>query len=159
MSISAGHIFVDDGKLAIGRMLFAETLSLNESRTRTIKANEPFNWSGIKLINGQTYKFTVGSPEWNNGPIETTAAGYTLNPAAEAASCPRRYPSQKWMALIGEIYDANQAVTTFKGWFHIGSGRTWKANRTGYLAATANDCFIAYADNSRVVTLTIKRVQ
>lgn len=152
------NIFAPDPVFSMSNMIFADTLALNQSVTKTIYANAPYNWTGIKVLNGQTFKFTVGSPEWNNGPIETDAAGYTQPPAIEAASCPRRYPSYRWMALMGELYSANQAPTTYMSGFNIGMGRNWKANSTGFFSAMANDCLIAYGDNSRVVTLTIKRV-
>lgn len=137
-------------------------LEVNESRTFTIYANKTYNWinvgSGVDLFSGPKYRLTVGSREWNNGSRETTAAGYTdsltlLKP---------RFPQYKWMALVGALYTENKldrghiADTQFL----IGNGRdSWVPFRSGWIAVYANDCFGCYGDNSRVVTLTIKRTE
>lgn len=69
----------------------------------TVKAKEPYNYTGIYLRQGQKFGFSVASPEWNNGSRETTANGYegTLLDAA------RRHPDLKMMALVGEIFSRN----------------------------------------------------
>jgi hypothetical protein len=137
---------------------YAETLFVNDSRSITIKANEPYNFTHIKIKAGETYRFTVGSPGWNNGSWETDAGGY--NEGAQAfVNVPPRHPDFNLMALTAEIFTVDGSRTSYSGtYFLIGLGpKTWKATRTGYLVAFANDCLQCYADNSRVVTLTIKR--
>ena len=81
--------------------LFADTLEVNESKTKTIHANEPYNWTNVKLIDGQTYRFTVGSPAWNNAGVVTDAEGYSHH---GIFAPPRRFPSHNWMALVGSLY-------------------------------------------------------
>ena len=94
-----------------------DALSLNESKTVTVYASKPFNKAGIKLVAGKKYRFTVASPEWNNGSRETTAAGYTdSNPY-------KRWDEYKLMELIGEIYNDNGSFTGTK--FRIGMGRDY----------------------------------
>jgi hypothetical protein len=140
-----------------------DALSLNESKTVTVYASKPFNKAGIKLVAGKKYRFTVASPEWNNGSRETTAAGYTdSNPY-------KRWDEYKLMELIGEIYNDNGSFTGTK--FRIGMGRDYTAAATGVLVTAANDCRVivfyfdsttvplCYVDNSRVVTLTVKRIE
>ncbi|MGQ0542257.1 MAG: hypothetical protein ACT4O9_10480 [Blastocatellia bacterium] len=138
--------------------VFAETLNVGESRTKTIRADLKFNWTGVKLINGQTYKFIVGSPEWNNGVKETDAEGYEGNIVFPGTG-ERRYPNYRWMALVGALFTYDDQYSYTGKSFLIAKGRTWKATKTGVLAAFANDCAECYNDNSRVVTLTIKRVE
>jgi len=139
--------------------LVDETLSVNESKTKTIYANKPYNWVSVKLIEGQTYKFTVGSPEWNNSIKQTTAEGYPDSQNPPNPYGPRRFPAYNWMELVGSLYTHQDKYSYTGKSFVIGMGRTWKATKTGFVAAFANDCENCYEDNSRVVTLTIKRVE
>jgi hypothetical protein len=154
-----GGILEQQGSLFAG--IFTDTLALNASKTITVYANKDYNWTGVKLINGQTYKFTVGSPEWNNGVKETDAEGYPdlQNPPWAKLYGPRRFTSHNWMALIGSLYTYQDKYSYTGTSFIIGKGRTWKATKSGFVAAFANDCANCYEDNSRVVTLTIKRVE
>jgi hypothetical protein len=138
-------------------------LAVGESRTVTISAKKTYNWLQVATMpggagSGYKYKFTVGSREWNNGLRETTAAGYT-----DATTILRpRFPQYKWMALVGAVYTDNELdrghLTDSQ--FLIGNGRDqWIPFRSGWIAVYANDCWECYADNSRVVTLTIKRIE
>lgn len=137
--------------------IMADTLALNASKTVTVYANKEHNWTGVKLINGQTFKFTVGSPEWNNGPVETDAEGYLM--PVTPPGWVLRFPSYRLMALVGSLYTYQDKYSYTGTSFLIAKGRTWKATKTGFVAAFANDCEGCYSDNSRVVTLTIKRVE
>jgi hypothetical protein len=153
-------ILAPDPAFSLGNSLFADTLAVNESKTFTIKANEPYNYTHVKIENDKTYKFTVASPAWNNGEIETDAEGYPHNKYVSMITySPPRHISLNFMALIGEIFNSDNSPTAFSGHYVlIGLGpKTWKATKTGFLVAFANDCLHCYADNSRVVTLTVKR--
>lgn len=146
------------GATPIWSNYLADTLSAGESKTVTVRANEPYNYTNIKLLEGKKYKFTVASPEWNNGTKVTTAAGY--NSDASYANT-RRHTDYKMMALVGEIFSQNNNPLAWTGKkFLIGAGRdSYTAAATGYLITFANDCLPCYADNSRVVTLTVKRTE
>lgn len=135
----------------------SKSLMLQETRTATIEANRPYNFTGIRIEAGRNYQFTVASPAWNDGAVVTDAAGYTS--AASTAQL-RRHPDYKLMALVGEIFTSNNDPASSTGArFLIGLGRSWKATHSGYLVAYANDCMVCYENNSRVVTLTVKRTQ
>lgn len=132
-------------------------LSVGQSYTWTVHANKSRNWLNLGLFPGEKYKFTVGSPEWNNGVRETTAAGYT-----QTTPLSPKYSKYKWMALVGELYgdDENPATLLKDTEFLIGSGRSsWVPFKSGWLVVFANDCWTCYGDNSRVVTLTVKRLE
>jgi len=143
----------------------ASNLAVNESKTVTVRANEPSNDSNIYLSKGQKYKFTVGSPAWNNGSKETDAGGYTCS--GDYLCETRRHPDYKLMALVGEIHapktiahpwDMGVIYTGYK--FLIGLGRaTYTVPVSGWLVTFANDCLACYVDNSRVVTLTVTRIE
>ncbi|MGQ0542258.1 MAG: hypothetical protein ACT4O9_10485 [Blastocatellia bacterium] len=150
-------IFAPDPAYSTGNLIFADTLAMNESKTISVKANEPYNYTGIKAIEGQKYKFTVASPGWNNGFKETDADGYNdTGPYANT----RRHTQYKTMALVVEFFSQDRNPLAYMNRkMLIGLGpREWKASVTGYMVALANDCMSCYADNSRVVTLTVKRI-
>lgn len=109
-------------------------LDVGESKTKTIYANKPYNWTGVRLIEGQTYKFTVGSPEWNNGIRQTTAEGYSdeANPLSLGPNYKRRFPTYNWMALVGSLYTYQDKYSYTGKSLEIGLGRTWKATKTGF---------------------------
>lgn len=152
-----GTIFSPDPAYSMGNLIFADTLAMNESKSVTVRANEPYNYTGIKAIEGQKYRFTVASPGWNNGFKETDADGY--NDTGPYASS-RRHHDYKTMALVVELFSQDRNPAAYMGRkLLIGKGpREWKASVTGYMIALANDCLSCYADNTRVVTLTIKRI-
>jgi hypothetical protein len=141
----------------LGSTIFADTLALNESKSFTVRANDPYNYTHIKAITGQRYRFTVASPAWNNGLKETDAGGYNdTGPYANT----RRHLDYKTMALVVELHNsAENPLSYFGRKLLVGLGpREWTASVTGYMVAFANDCLPCYADNSRVVTLTIRRI-
>lgn len=141
--------------------LYGEVLEVGQSRTKTIRADRMFNWLHIGVYPGQKYRFTVASPEWNNGSRETTAAGYSGS--SWIPGIDRRFPQYRWMALVAAVYGDDERESTYlhDSAFLIGSGRSsWTVGGgSGWLAAYANDCYACYGDNSRVVTLTIKRIE
>jgi hypothetical protein len=141
-SHSRSNHFPGDGRLKPG-----------ESKTVTVYANKAWNRTNIWVSEGMKYKFTVGSPEWNNGTKETTAAGYD-------SSSPRRHPDAKLMELVADL-SLTEGGSAYTGMYvRIGMGRSsWTPPISGWLVAFANDCEPCYGDNSRVVTLTIKRIE
>lgn len=150
-------IFVDNSGSVLNNLILMDTLALNESRSMTVRANEPWNYTGIKAIEGQKYRFTVSSPGWNNGLKETDAGGYNdTGPYANT----RRHLDYKTMALVIEFFSSDRNPAAYmQRKLLVGLGpREWKASLTGYMVALANDCLPCYVDNSRVVTLTIKRI-
>jgi hypothetical protein len=136
---------------------FADGLSVGESKTVTVHANKMLNPTAIYISYGMKYKFTVASPEWNNGSRETTAAGYD-------SSSLRRHPDAKLMELVADLTLDNAGLSYTGKYVRIGMGKSsWTATGSGWLSPFANDCddiyLHCYADNSRIVELTIKRVE
>lgn len=137
-------------------ILMPGELEVGQSKTKNVKAKEPYNYIGVYLRKGQRFEFSVASPEWNNGARETTAAGYEGGPFDSV----RRHPDLKVMSLVGEIFSQNNNPLAYSGtYFRIGTGRTWTATKTGFLVAFANDCLACYGDNSRIVELKVTRIE
>jgi hypothetical protein len=44
-----------------------KSLMLQETRTATVEANQPYNFTRIRIEAGRSYQFTVASPAWNDG--------------------------------------------------------------------------------------------
>jgi hypothetical protein len=132
-------------------------LEIGESKSFNISANKAYNFTGIYMRTGQTFSFTTASPGWNNGSTETDCNGY----AGSILDAARRHPDLNVMALTGELFNENNNTLSYNGhYFRIGCGpRTHTVTKSGFFVAFANDMAIAYGDNSRVVTLTIKRTQ
>ena len=133
-------------------------LAVGQSKTMNIKANKAHNLTGIFMRNNQRFKFSVTSPGWNNGNRQTTAAGYN---GSLADGC-RRHVDLRMMALVGEVFQQNNALSYTGTHFGIGLSQTWRATRSGFLVAFANDCLFPlpfYGDNSGLVTLTVKRLE
>lgn len=145
-----------DQNLPLLTNLLPGELEIGESKTKTIRAKEAYNYTGIYLRQGQKFEFTVASPEWNNGNRETTANGYE----GSLMDTTRRHPDLKVMALVGEIFTQNNNSSSYTGtYFRIGTSRTLTATKSGFLVTFANDCLACYGDNSRVVELTVRRIE
>jgi hypothetical protein len=131
-------------------------LSVGASKTVTVSASDAYNLTGIFVRQGQKYTFSTSSPGWNNGSKETTCNGYDGIPVIDLP----RHLDIKMMALVGEIFTMNNESSYTGSYFKIGCGPvTLTMPKTGYLVCFANDMILAYGDNSRVVTLTVKRTQ
>ncbi len=136
--------------------LHPNELEVGQSKTKNVKAKEAYNYMNIYIRQGQKFEFSTESPEWNNGDRETTANGYEGN----VLDIGRRHADLKVMALVGEIFNENNNPLAYSGtYLRIGTSRTWTATKTGFLVTFANDCLACYGDNSRIVTLTVKRIE
>lgn len=129
-------------------------MEIGESKTVTVSASNPYDLTGIYMRSGQTFQFTTESPGWNNGDRETDCDGYP----GTMLDALRRHPDLNMMVLTGELFKENNSNNYTGHYFRIGCGpRTHKVTKSGYLVCFANDILAAYSDNSRVVTLTVKR--
>jgi hypothetical protein len=72
----------------------------------------------------------------------------------------RRAGSQRWLCLMGEIFDESCNVfdnVTADQQFRIGASRLFTPTVSGKLILFANDVITAYGNNSGQLTVTIKR--
>jgi hypothetical protein len=130
-------------------------LIVGASKTMNISAGDAYNLTGVYVRQGQKFEFTTSSPGWNNGTKETTCNGYDGIPVIDLP----RHLDIKMMALVGEIFNQNNESSYTGTYFKIGCGpTTLTMQKTGFLVCFANDIITGYGDNSRVVTLTVKRV-
>lgn len=135
-------------------VMMSGELNVGESKTLSVYANKEYNYTGVYMRDGQKFSFTTASPAWNNGSRETDCDGYTPGPTDGL----RRYGNNMF-AMIGEIFRQNNKDNFTGKSVKIGCGRTWTATASGYFMVFANDMFGGYGDNSRIVTLTIRRTE
>ena len=72
----------------------------------------------------------------------------------------RRASSQKWLCLMGEIFDETCNVfdnITADQQFRVGKSRVLTPSVSGKLILFGNDVLTAYGNNTGKLTVTIKR--
>lgn len=147
--------------------------------TCDVFANQPWNYTGLYLDAGQSYRFDAAG-EWIDGSIacgpggtrdgtfqaqefvhvaasllgeaETLFKRLSRNAQADFWLT-RREEAFRWFALVGVIangLDGNHEV------FRIGDGTRFTPTAPGYLYAFANDAWMAYGNNRGSVRLTVR---
>jgi hypothetical protein len=137
--------------------LVQHELSIGQTRTVTVQANQSHNFVNVFVRNGQRFEIRVSpaTQRWKGSLFsESTASGY----ARGIGDIPRM--SGNMMQLMGEVFKTNNDVFTLidGSGFSIGTSRDYTATRNGYLVLFGNDNIIAYGDNSGSISVTIRRV-
>ena len=138
-------------------------LAVGEKASFTVRAPERFNWSGVRLIGGGHYAFTLAQGQkWTDRDIVCGPEGWRSETlpwlkerVANAVESRRRCPQANWFELIGAIGEDDKRL------FRIGRGgseATYRAPRSGDLYAFANDLPGLYGNNRGELEATVKRV-
>ncbi len=133
-------------------------MSLNESRSFTIRGNREHTFVRVFTEPNQRYSFRANSDTWNDGGLfspNVNANGHTLNIFG-----PRRLPFEKAMSLCGERFnttDANPLNFVIGSGFKIGLSHNRTFAGTGFLDLFANDNI--FGDNRGSVKVTVKRIR
>ncbi|WP_207062235.1 DUF2235 domain-containing protein [Motiliproteus sp. SC1-56] len=124
-------------------------------------AHKPYNHSGLHLIKGERYRFSViGDQQWRDGGITCGPEGWNregvelgLQELPIRMTEPfRRCPQANWFCLIGAIGDKDEHL------FPIGRGTTLEAPETGELCLFANDLMRFYGNNMGKLKVTVERL-
>lgn len=130
-----------------------QSLSVGESATRLIAAQNLWNDTGIRILVDQEYHFTT-TGQWIDWYVACDADGFVSpSPALWPFEWLRRVPYAPWFALIGAI-DRDQRTQ-----FLIGTNRKIIAPASGELTCFANDTAFAYWNNIGSVEVTITRTR
>jgi hypothetical protein len=162
-------------------------LKRGQSVTLAIFADQPWNDTGIYIESGGRYTFTARG-EWLDrniacgpegaddghfqageiahlagmalGAVEKLYKKMTNNAEADFKGT-RRLEKYAWFRLIGAIADGYLTRQGHKPhtFFDIGSRKTRKATRSGYLYCFANDAWGFYGNNKGSVELVVQRVE
>jgi hypothetical protein len=140
---------------ALGRPLAA-----GETATFPVRAADRYNWSGVRLQQGGSYRIDVAPDQrWIDGGINCDADGWTTEslPWFKEALVKyfekeRRLPGANWFALVAAVDDEDTNL------FKIGKGGEFTSPRDGDLYAFANDMKGRYGNNSGQIRATVTRL-
>lgn len=136
-------------------------LEVNQSHTVLVLSTLKYNWSGIKVIEGQVYQFSfIKKDTWQDGDIECGPEGWTSNQLpglkeffVEKIESLRRKADANWFELIGALGDDDDDL------FRIGNGsQLYTATKNSDLYLFANDLQSKYGNNNGSLKVTIKRI-
>lgn len=143
-----------------------KVLKVGESATFRVDAPDLYSWSGIRLVAGGQYTFTIPPGQtWDDDDIDCGPEGWT--PESEdmgffksgimkLAEVFKRHSEANWFEVIGAVGENDDHL------FRIGDGS--KANTPfvapveGGLYAFANDAKSKYDNNMGSMMVTVKRV-
>jgi uncharacterized protein (DUF2235 family) len=127
----------------------------------TVRAADQYNWSGVRLEKGRTYRFDIDAQQrWQDDEISCGPSGWTSDQLpwykehiVRAFEDKRRVPDANWFELIGSLDDDDD-------FFRIGAGGAdglYTATRDAELYAFANDLKTRYDNNEGQLEVKITR--
>lgn len=140
---------------------FPLELAVGESHSCRVLAENKYNWSGVALVAGASYKLSVSEDDtWQDADIECGPAGWESEELpwykegiVKAFEKRRRLESANWFALVGALGDEDDAL------FCVGDGiECYVAVKDSDLYHFANDMPSRYSNNQGSLTVTITRV-
>ncbi|MCB8951019.1 MAG: hypothetical protein H6650_03300 [Ardenticatenales bacterium] len=127
-------------------------LQVGESATVDVRAETEWNWSGLLLLQGESYALSVDPQDWwLDWFVVTNADGFTRENMVPFEPF-RRMPDEQWFALIGAIGQSLDDA------FLIGTEATYTVTTSGLFYSFANDMPAFYFNNHGHVQLTITRL-
>jgi len=135
-------------------------LAIGESHKCEVMAKPKYNWTGVTLVQGASYTYTVEDGDtWKDkktdcGPEgwETEDLPWYLEGGFHLAERFRRFPKANWFALVGAHDDEDDEL------FLIGkSNEAFVAKRDAELYLFANDLPATYGNNSGSLMVTVTR--
>ena len=131
------------------------SMTIGETRYVCVHANRPWNDSGIDVILGQIYNFTVPVGEmWTDSGKICGADGYRSDLLMRPWESFRRAPEAKWLQLIGTIGPSIKARVA------VGASLTeFFPPFPGRLYFFANDLRWMYWNNKGMLAVRVTRIQ
>lgn len=138
-------------------------LEVGESHSFKVLARLKYNWSGVKLIQGETYEFQIAEGDtWLDKKIECGPTGWTSDqlpwfkePIVAGFEKNRRLPEANWFELIGALGDEDDVLFRIK---NGGPENRYVAEIEADLYAFANDLQSKYDNNSGWLDVTVTRI-
>ena len=134
-------------------------LGPGESHTCNVRSALHYNWSGVRLQKGATYKIEVPDGQsWLDDGIECGPDGWSTDQLpwlkekiAKLFEDNRRMPDANWFELIGALGDEDDDL------FRIGNGTDYVATKDADLFLFANDLKSKYDNNAGSLNVVIRR--
>ncbi len=140
----------------------AEPLALAQSQSHkfTVHSELKYNWTGIHLKEGETYRITSDVHQaWEDGDISCGPEGWVVDQLSWYKEAVvklfeenRRCPDANWFELVGAYGDEDDNV------FRIGKDVTFTAEHDANLYVFANDLKSKYGNNKGSIMAIIERV-
>lgn len=156
----------DEHRPAHGADLYHPTavgkrLGVDESATFPVRAADKYNWAGLRLQGGATYRFDVPDKQkWQDATISCGADGWTSKQlpwykdgVIKHLEDERRLPAANWFELVGALDDEETDL------FRIGTGCEFTAPREADLFTFANDLKSRYGNNTGELRVVVKRLR
>jgi len=137
-------------------------LAVDESHTSTVFSELKYNWSGVMLEAGCTYRFIVSSGErWKDGDIEECGPDgwsskqlpWYRESIVEAFEHKRRHPRANWFEIIGALGDEDDHLLRI-----LSTDYTFAPEQDAELYYFANDITSMYDNNTGSIRVTVKRI-
>jgi hypothetical protein len=138
----------------------AAPLQVGGRATFPVRAADLYNWSGVRLQRGASYRVeVVGDQRWIDGGVTADAEGWDSSvlpffkeTIVKRFEDNRRVPTANWFALIAAVDDEDTAL------FKVGKRGEFTAPEDGDLYAFANDLKGKYGNNQGQITATVERL-
>ena len=140
---------------ASGRATSSRSIEVGHTAYVCVYANKPWNDSGLDVISGQIYNFTVPAGEtWSDSGKICGADGYRSDLLMRPWDAFRRVPEAKWLQLIGTI------GRSIKARIIVGPSLTdFLPPFPGRLYFFANDLRWMYWNNKGMLAVRVTRIQ
>lgn len=134
-------------------------LRVDESISCEVATERYYNWSGVELVEGGVYEFSVTVIDpLKDGDVECGPNGWDSEeltwrePAMKALERFRRCPSANWFELVGSLGDEDDDI------FRIGSGgNDYTSTKKAELYLFVNDLKRTYGNNDGRLEVVITR--
>ena len=141
----------------------ASGLAVGESHVCRVLSKIQYNWSGVALEEGATYRFSVDEYDtWSDGSIKCGPGGWESEDLSwfkekivERMEKHRRVPEANWFELIGAIGDEDDKTFRLN---EAAGGQEDVAENSGDLYFFANDLKSKYDNNDGDLWVTIERL-
>lgn len=136
------------------------TLKPGEARTCIVDSGVKYNWSGVRLVAGASYRIeTPGEQRWQDGEMQCEADGWSTDELSGFKKTlirhfegRRRHPEAQWFELVGALGDDDDELV------RIGKSCDLEAARDADLYLFANDLGSKYGNNKGAIEVAITRV-
>ena len=135
-------------------------LQVDESHTCIVFAEKRYNWTGVRLQQGEEYIFSIpADARWKDASIECGPSGWATEDLpwykegiVNLLEKHRRLEDANWFALVGALGDEDDDL------FLIGDGtKTYTAQKYADLYLFANDMLSKYGNNDGSLQVKITR--
>lgn len=153
---------IDDARLAAAHI--RSPLEINDSRTFTVQANQPYNPSRVLLRAGEKYRFEVNPDQlWFDADIPASPAGWDRSKIGKVkewligfAESSRRCPDAEWFEIVGSLDRSDDDL--FRILKHTDPAHPYSPTKDAELYAFANDLRDKYGNNLGSIEVTVTRI-